>query len=174
MPKTKQQKTAIIKDLADKLSKSKSLVFTKYHGLKVSEVRELRGQMRAQGADYGVVKNSLLKIALDKSAFKDAKLDKQAGPVAVAFGYEDEVAPAKLCWQFSKKHKALEITGGLLGQELLTKEAVLGLAKLPSKQELIAKVVGSIGAPLSGLVNVLAGNLRGLLNVLKAVKEQKE
>ena len=174
MPKSKQQKTAIVKDLSDRLSKSKSLVFTKYHGLKVSEIRELRGKMQEQGADYSVVKNSLLKVAWDKSELKDAKLEKQAGPLAVAFGYEDEVAPAKLCWQFARKHKALEITGGILDKDLLTKEAVVNLAKLPSKNELIAKVVGSIGAPLSGLVNVLVGNLRGLVNVLSAIKEQKE
>lgn len=115
-----------------------------------------------------------MKIALDKSDFKDVKLEKQSGPLAVAFGYEDEVAPAKLCWQFAKKNKALEITGGILEKDILTKEEIENLAKLPGKDELIAKVVGSIGAPISGFVNVLAGNLRGLVGVLGAIKDQKE
>lgn len=174
MPKSKKQKEEIVKDLTDRLNKSKSLVFTKYHGLTVSDIRELRGQMKEQGADYGVVKNTLMKVALDKSDLKEVKLEKQSGPLAVAFGYEDEVAPARLCWQFAKSHKTLELTGGVLESDLLSKEEVENLAKLPSKDELIAKAVGSIGAPLSGFVNVLAGNLRGLVGTLNAIKDQKE
>lgn len=173
MAKSKQQKKEIIAELTEKLDRAKSVVLTKYHGLSVKDVHELRGQMRPQAVDYQIVKNSLLKVAWDGSALKDVKLDKPAGPVAVALGYDDEVAPAKLVYEFAKKHKLPEITGGVLENKMLSKEEVESLAKLPSKIELIAKTVGTIKAPLTGFVNVLAGNLRGLVYVLNAIGKVK-
>ncbi|MBU1177778.1 50S ribosomal protein L10 [Patescibacteria group bacterium] len=174
MAKTKQQKKEIIAGLTDKLNKAKSVVLTNYQGLTVSEVQELRQQMKEQAVDYHIVKNTLLKVSWDQSELKDVELAKQAGPVAVAIGYEDEVAPAKLCWAYAKGHKNLEVGSGVLENKLLTKEEIEALAKLPSKDELIAKTIGTIKAPLTGFVNVLAGNLRGLVGVLNAIKEDKE
>ena len=173
MAKSKQQKEEIVAELTDKLNQAKSVVLTNYQGLTVGEVQELRQQMKEQAVDYHVVKNTLFNVSWEKSDLKDVKLKKQDGPVAVALGYEDEVAPAKLCWEYAKEHKSLELSSGVLENKLLTKEEVESLAKLPSKDELIAKTVGTIKAPLSGFVNVLAGNLRGLVGVLNAIKEEK-
>ncbi|MFH2105460.1 MAG: 50S ribosomal protein L10 [Parcubacteria group bacterium] len=174
MAKTKQQKKEIIAGLTDKLNKAKSVVLTNYQGLSVGEVTELRQQMHEQAVDYSIVKNTLLKVSWDQSDFKGVELVKPSGPVAVAFGYEDEVAPARLVYEYAKKHKELEITSGVLEDKLLSKEEVESLALLPSKDELIAKTIGTIKAPLTGFVNVLAGNLRGLVGVLNAIKEDKE
>ncbi|NQV13415.1 MAG: 50S ribosomal protein L10 [Parcubacteria group bacterium] len=174
MAKSKQQKEEIVAQLTDKLNKAKSVVLTNYQGLTVSEVQELRQQMKEQAVDYHIVKNTLLKVSWDQSALKGVELAKQDGPVAVAIGYEDEVAPAKLCWEYAKSHKSLEVGSGVLENKLLTKEEIEALAKLPSRDELIAKTVGTIKAPLTGFVNVLAGNLRGLVGVLNAIKEDKE
>lgn len=173
MPKTRKQKEEIVKKLADKINKSKSLVFSNYQGLTVNEIQELKSQGREQDVEFNVVKNSLFKIAQKNSDLKDVEVEDWTGPKAVAFGYEDEVAPAKLLHTFAKEHKALELLSGILDNKLLSGEEVTALAKLPSKDELIAKTVGTIKAPITGFVNVLVGNMRGLINVLNAVKDTK-
>ncbi len=156
MAKTRKQKEEIVKNLTDKLNKSKSLVFSNYHGLAVSEVQELKSQAKEEDVDYNVVKNSLFKLALKDSNFKDIKIKDFAGPRAIAFGYQDEVAPARILYNFAKKHKAMELLGGILDNKLLDINEIKSLAKLPSKDELIAKTVGTIKAPITGFVNVLA------------------
>ena len=173
MSKTRKQKENSVKDLTDKLNKSKSMVFVDYHGLTVNEVQELKSQGKEQDVDYSVVKNSLFKIALKNSDLKGIKLEDFSGPRAVAFGYEDEVAPAKVLHSFAKKHKAMELIGGVLGDKLLDIKEITSLAKLPSRDELLAKTVGTIKAPITSFVNVLSGNLRNLINVLNAVKDNK-
>ena len=96
-----------------------------------------------------------------------------AGNFGTAIAFDDEVAPARVMMTFAKQHEALRMIAGVLEGKLLDREAVLALAKLPSKQELIGKAVGSIAAPLTGFVNVLAGNLRGLVYTLNAIRESK-
>jgi large subunit ribosomal protein L10 len=112
-------------------------------------------------------------------AFQDVKIEGLnvkdfEGRVAAIFAYEDEIAPAKIVDEFKKTHDDnIDFVGGILENKFLSKEEITVLAKLPSRQELYAKIVGSLNAPVSGFVNVLAGNLRGLVNVLKAIEEKK-
>jgi large subunit ribosomal protein L10 len=143
-----------------------------YKGLKVNEISDLRSKLREKSVDFNVTKNTLFKIALTKKgiAFDEKMFDQ---PMAVAFAFSDEVVSAKEITLFAKEHEALEIIGGLLNKQVIDKDMVMTLSKLPSKEELIAKAVGSIAAPLSGFVNVLAGNIRGLVNVLNGIKEAK-
>ena len=174
MAKTKQQKEQIIKDLTDKLKKAKSLVFVNFDGLKVKEVEKLRKIFRSENIDYLVAKKTLM-----KKAFKDAGLtgvDPQSfeKEAAIAFGYDDEVAPARIIQNFAKDHEALKTFGGVLEGQLVSRDKIIELSKLPSRIELLAKVVGSIKAPVSGLVNVLAGNLRSLVYVLNSIKDSKQ
>lgn len=175
MAKTKEQKKEIIKNLKDKISQSKSIVFTSFKGLGVKENQDLRQKLKAENSEYFVAKKTLMDLA-----FKDSKIDglsprELEGQVAVVFGYEDEVAPAKIVHEFQKSNEdKIEFLGGILEGKFLGAEEVGELAKLPSKQELYAKVVGSINAPVSGFVNALAGNLRNLVYVLKAVEENKK
>lgn len=171
MAKTREQKEKIVADLSEKLSKTKMAVLSDFRGLKMDEMEELRNLFYNEGMDFKVVKTILLGLAvknaqvdLDISLFKDK-------PLAIGFGYKDEIMPTKVIYQFSRSHKNLEILGGILDGKLINTEEVKKFALLPSQEELYAKLVGGISAPISRMINVLAGNLRGLVNVLRAYKE---
>lgn len=174
MPKTKEQKKTIISSYDEKLDKAKSIVLVEYAGLKVKDNEELRNQCKKENSEYVTLKKSLAKIAFDKKEIKDFDLNNLDGSVAMVLGYEDEVTPAKLVDTFVKKHNVMKILAGIIDSKVLQAAQVKELAKLPSKQELLGKVVATINAPISGFVNVLAGNLRGLVQVLNAVKEKKQ
>lgn len=175
MAKTREQKKEIIKNLLDKINQAKTIIFTDYQGLKVAEMTDLRKKLKKEKADFQAVKNSLVKLAFLKSKNKEikSKIFDLKGGKAVVFGYEDEVAPAKIIYLFSRKYKALKILGGILDGKELAKTEIVSLALLPSRQEILAKAVGSIGAPISGFVNVLAGNLRSLIYVLQAITKKR-
>lgn len=173
MAKTKEQKKKELEDLEDKFSKMKVAVFVNFTGLNVKDANALRNILRKDKIDYGVAKKTLLKLALEKTSYKDIEPKEFLGNIAVAFGYEDEIMPAKLLNQFKAQHEALKIIGGILEKKYIDAAKVLELANIPGKPELLAKLVGSINSPLSGFVNVLAGNLRGLVQVLKAMSEKK-
>jgi len=173
MPKTKDQKKQIVDDLADKLSKQKSLVFADYKGLTVFEAQEIRKLAKEQNAEYIVAKKTLIQLALDKAGIKDVDVKAMEGNVALVIGFEDEVAPAKITAEYAKDHESLKLIGGVMENQYIDLAKVEALSKIPSKPELFAKLVGSINSPVSGFVNVLAGNLRGLVGVLNAIKDTK-
>ena len=173
MPKTRKQKELTIQTLDEKLGKAKSLVFANFSGLKVKDATKLRRLCKAEGVLYEVDKKTLLKIAFAKAGISGVDMKALPGAVAVAFGVSDEVAPAKVLDVFSKTNEAIKIIGGVLEKKFVSAAVILTLAKLPGKQELLAKLVGTINAPVSGFVNVLAGNLRGLVQILSAIKDQK-
>ena len=173
MPINKEQKRTILHDLTEKISKSKSIVFTKFDKLTVKENEELRNQLKAENSEYCVAKKTLINLALKNSGF-DVDAKHFEGKIAAIFGYQDEVAPAKIVNLFKKTcGDKIEFVGGILENKFITPTQVTFLAKLPSKQELYAQIVGSINAPISGFVNVLAGNLRNFVGVLNAIKESK-
>ena len=168
---TKQQKETIVKELTDKLSKIKSVVFADYTGLTVTKLTKLRRDLRKQGVDIQVAKKTLIDLSLKKAGITDTDAKKMPGQLAVVMSYEDEVAPAKIVYGFSRKEERLKILGGILNNIFIDKDGVVGLAKLPSRAELLAKAVGSIAAPLRGMVTVLQGNLSGLVRVLSQIKK---
>ena len=175
MPKNKIQKDIILRDLQEKIKKSKSIVFAGFNALGVKDNEALRAKLDQEKGEYYVAKKTLLNMALEKNGleFNARELE---GKVAAVFAYEDEVAPAKIIGDFRKdkeKEGKIFFLGGFLDGRLLSKEEAEALSKLPSKTELYAKMVGSMNAPISGLVNVLAGNLRNLVYVLKAIEEKK-
>ena len=171
MPQTKQQKEELIKELVEKLKASKAVVFSDYKGLEVKDMTVLRKELRVAGVELQVLKKTLINIALKDAGIEmDAK--KLEGQIAIAVSSKDEVAAAKIIAKMAKVNENLKIVGGILGVKELSSDEVNALAKLPSKEELLAKLVGTLNAPVSGFVNVLAGNLRGLVNVLKAVAER--
>ena len=165
---TKEKKKEIVKDLIDKLSRQKSVVFFDYTGLKVNQFQELREKLREENIDCVVVKKSLIDLALEKAAFKNLKIRDLPGQIALVFGYEDEVLPAKILYDFSKKNEDLKIVTGLIQSEYLENEAIISLAKLPTKKELLGKLINSVSAPINGLNNALQGNLRKLVYILKS------
>lgn len=169
---TKQQKKELVKELAEKIKASKAVVFSDFRGLTVKNMTALRSELREKGVEMQVLKKTLISIAL-KDAGVDLDVRKMEGQIAIAVSKEDEVEAAKIIAKAAKANENLKIVGGLLGSTILSEEEVMNLSKLPTKEELLAKLVGTLNAPVSGLVNVLAGNLRGLVQVLKAVSEQK-
>lgn len=173
MPKTKQQKQETVKILTDHLKKAKGAVFADYTGLKVNEMQELRSKLKETDSNYAAARKTLLKLALKDSGLEDVDVDAMSGAVSVATSPEDEVTPAKVIADFAKEHEALKIHGGLLENKFINIDKVQDLAKLPTKPELLGKVVATINAPVSGFVNVLAGNLRGLVQALNAIRESK-
>ena len=172
MAQTKVQKEVIVKDLVEKLKSSKAVVFSDYKGLNVKDMTTLRRDLRAEGVDLQVLKKTLMQIAL-KDAGIEMDVKKLEGQIAIAVSSRDEVAAAKIIAKLAKVNENLKIAGGILGTKELSAEEVNALAKLPSKEELLAKLVGTLNAPVSGFVNVLAGNMRGLVTVLKAVADKK-
>jgi len=169
---TKDQKKEIIEKLAKDIKNSKSVIFVDFKGLKVNDTRALKKELRNSGASLKVSKKTLINLALEKAGVKiDARL--MEGQIALAVSETDEIAPAKIIEGFSKKNENIKILAGLLGSKIMTLEEVKALAKILSKEELLAKLVRTLNAPVSGFVNVLAGNIRGLITVLKAVSEKK-
>lgn len=170
MAKTREQKEVQLAEL-QKLVAQPAIVFTQYGGLSVKDLDELRSQLRAAGCQYMVPKISLLNKAL-----KDQGIDIPEGSLKVQLGIatsvSDEVEPNRVTVAFAKTHEKLGILGAVINGQYFDAAYVRTLAALPGKQELYAKVVGSIGAPLSGLVNVLGGNLRGLVSVLHQYEEK--
>ncbi|MFA5023861.1 MAG: 50S ribosomal protein L10 [Patescibacteria group bacterium] len=175
MPKNKIQKGEILRNLSEKIKKSKSVVFAGFNALTVKDNENLRAQLRKENSEYYVAKKTLMNLAF-KDQIKDLNVRNFDGKLAAIFSYEDEVAPAKILGKFRKdkdKTEKVFFLGGILENKLLTKTEVEALSNLPSKLELYAKMVGSLNAPISGFVNVLAGNFRNLVYVLKAIEEKK-
>ena len=157
-----EKNVATVNLLKTKLQQAKSIVFADASGLSVNLQRELRQKIKLAGGELIVAKNTLLKIALGVK-------DQLAGPTITLLAYDDEIAPIKALAEFAKAHELPKIKAGFLAKEPLTKDQVETLANLPTKIELLAKTVGTLQAPITGFVNVLQGNLRKLVYVLKAV-----
>lgn len=172
MAKSRQQKEASLKQFQDRLGSMKVAVFTATDGLTVKDVTQLRKQLRAAEITFVGVKKTLLKKALESAGLDAAPLAAFRGNAAVAFGTADEVQPASVLHGFAKTNKNLKFLGGILNGTWMTAAQVTNLAKLPSKQELIAKLVWTIKSPLTGFANVLAGPMRGFVQVLKAKAEK--
>ena len=161
--------------LSKELGRIKLAVMTDYRGLTVREVEELRSVLRDEGISYRVTKNTLLRLASKNTpALADIDPSTFIGPTALAMGFDDEVAPARVIFQFAKTHQALEIVGGITGDgQVLTAAQVKALATLPTREQLLGQVVGTIAAPLTGFVGVMSGNVRSIINVLNALSEAK-
>ncbi len=172
MPKTRAQKEEIVNELAQKLSHIKSAVFTTISGYTMEDANALRAKGVTQGVGVVVAKKTLLLRALEKNEFTVDK-DNLEGSILTTLGYNDEVSAAKLIADFSKGREGIKMVGGILEGRVVSGAAVTQLASLPSRTELYGKLVGTLNAPISGFVNVLAGNLRNLVYVLNAIKESK-
>ena len=180
MPNLKNQTQ--IADINEKLAKAKNVVFTSYAGLSVADQVTLRAKIKLAGGELNVVKNTLVRRALaDRLETQEqATLEKALqGPTAVVYGYEDVVTPTKALVEFAKEHEVMAMKLGVMFNEsgkadsVLTADQVVALSKLPGKQELLAQLVGQLNAPITGFVNVLQGNIRKLVYVLKAIEDKK-
>jgi len=170
---TREKKETLVAALVSKLQTSKSVVFTDYRGLTVEEIDEVRNQLREQGIEFKVIKNTLFKLAAKEAGVELSDDVTHGHPVAVAFAGNDEVAPARVVYAYTKKNDKFGIIGGILDGKQISDIMVKSLASLPSREQLYSSLVGSIASPLTGMLNVLTGNIRGLVNVLTAIKDSK-
>lgn len=167
---SKDKKKTLVADLTDLLSSSKMTVFAKYQGLTVAELQELRKAARESGVKIKVVKNRLVRVAMGEIAvYKDTDTSNLTGQLLYAISDSDEVMPAKVLANFAKDHEALEISGAFndAGNNLEASE-VKALAKLPSKNELIAQVVAQLLSPVTDTVSGLSGGISGIISGLEA------
>ena len=160
--KTIAKKQAQVEELAKELKEAKLVLLTDYRGITVTDVTKLRSELRNANAEYRVIKNNIVKRALDANGEKelDSVLE---GPVALITSKEDYLAPAKVIYNFTKGHDFYKIKGGVVEGKVMTAEEIITLAKLPSRQELLAKLAGA-----------LLGNITKLAVALDQVKSQKE
>jgi len=170
---SREKKEKIIADLVEKFSRTQSLIMTDYRGLKVEEMRTLRNRLREESCDYHVVKNNLVKLAMERVGLPFEKT-LFAGPTAIGFCYKEVVAPAKALVDYAKETKTLSIRGGLMGTRIVSEGEMISLSQLPSRDELLAQMIAQLQAPLVGLVNILSDSLRALIYLLQVRAEQME
>ena len=169
---TKAFKSEKIDAIKANIEKAQVAIITEYSGLSVEEITKLRREVQKGGGDYMVTKNTLAKIAIKGTSY-EAMAEKLTGPIALAFGFEDPVSPAKAVSKFIKDTKKGEIVGAVLDGKLLSAEETKALANLPSKSELYAKMLGSINSPASGIVGSINAVMSQLTRAMAAVRDQK-
>ncbi|MEA3295676.1 MAG: 50S ribosomal protein L10 [Patescibacteria group bacterium] len=171
MPKTKEQKQNTLKELKQNIEKQKSIIFADFTGLKVNDLTDLRKQMREKDCELKVAKKTLIRMAFENFNLEVGKKIKDfKGEIILGFGYKDEVSAFKVLGDFSGDNKNLKILGGVMENEFLDANNAIAMSKLPSKQELLARLVGSVKAPVSNFVGVLEGNIKSLVYILSKVK----
>jgi large subunit ribosomal protein L10 len=172
MPKTKAQKAVIVAGIADKFRAMKSVAFSSVAGYTMAQADALRAKAAAENVDVFISKKTLLELAA-KEANLPVDRDALQGSILTAVSYGDEVAAAKLLKDLTKANDQVKLVSGVLEGKVISASEVLALAALPSKQQLLGQLVGTLQAPISGFVRVMAGNLQGLVGVLGAIKEKK-
>lgn len=173
MTDPRPDKVAEVEALEQRLKASSIVILTDYRGLTVGEIGALRGRLRGASLEYRVAKNTLLSRAAERAGV--AGLDPYlTGPTAVVFGNDDVGGPARLLQDFIRQFRKLEIKGGVVEGQTLDAAGVQALATLPTRPELLARVVGAVQGPLAALVSVLNAAPRGLVTALEALRKQRE
>ncbi len=167
-----KNKEQLVAELSEKLKNSKAAFLANYRGITVEQTNELRGKLRAAGVEYRVVKNTLLSLACKGTDFECLQ-EHLTGPTALALALEDPVQPAKVLFEFAKDSKVFELKSGALDGNILSVGDIEALSKLPSREVLLGKMLGSMSAPTTNFVGVLAAVPRSLVQVLGAIQQQK-
>lgn len=170
MDRTKKEQ--VVQDLTQRLEDTQATFLADYRGINVEQATQLRRELTQAGVEYRVVKNNLLKLAAQGTPAEDLK-SYCVGPTAIALSGNDPVAPAKILSKFAKEIDAFELKAGVLSGKLLSVEEISALAELPSHEELLAKALSSMNAPLTNFVGTMAAMPRSLVQVLNAIGESK-
>jgi len=171
---SRKRKEELVESYAERLGRCQMAIWADYRGLNMGRFEDLRRRLRQVGAETMVVKNTLLRIALDQSSLPTAG-QLMEGPNAIVFVYDDLASAARVVTAFARENEqAFKIKGGVLGGQVVDAGQVADLENLPTREVLLAQVVGGMSAPISGLVGTLSAVMRGLLNVLNAHREQLE
>lgn len=174
MAKTKSQKAKLLEELKEKIKKQKIMILVDYTGLKVKDLFGLRKKLKSVNAQLKIEKKTLLNLVLKDYDIDFSKnIEQFKTQIAVIFGFEDPLLPAKTLYQFSLGNPNLKILTGYFEKEVREKEEIITLAQLPTKEELLAKLVGSVSSPISNFINVLEANIKGLIFVLSKLKSNQ-
>ena len=166
-------KVAEVETIAQHLGEAQSIILADYQGMTVEQMTDFRTKCRENNVVCRVVKNRLAKIAADQADVSGLK-EHLTGPMALILGPESQVDPAKLVVDFAKDVEALGVVGGFMDGAFLTSDEVVALSKIPSREELYAKMMGSINSPLTGIVGATSGVLSALTRAIDAVAKQKD
>ncbi|MDO8560825.1 MAG: 50S ribosomal protein L10 [bacterium] len=170
---TKKQKEEIVSELSKKFAEEKIAIFSKIHGVSVAKISAFRRELKKIGAELKIAKKTLTQRAMD-AANITAKVRELEGEVGVIFGYqENQAETAKLTQKFQKENETFKILLGLFGKQILSREQVLMLAKLPPREQLLAQLARILISPIRNLMNVLTGNQRNLVVLLNKIKDSK-
>jgi len=167
------EKVAVVDEIAEKMERTQSLFLTDFTGLDVEAINELRRLLRENDVEYRVVKNTLARLAADKAGREDLK-PYLIGPTAMAFGYQDPLLPARLIGQFAQKTGKPAVKVILFEGQILEKDALDRLKNLPSRDQLLAQLLGGLNSPVTGLVMVLKGLLREVVGLVDAIAKDRE
>jgi large subunit ribosomal protein L10 len=169
----RSEKEQIIAEVKEKIERAKGMYFADFTGITVEQVTDLRREFRKVNVDYRVVKNTLVRKALESVTGYDKVIEKLVGHTAIAFSYDDPVAPAKIMKKFRDKHEKLKVKVCVLENQVFDGTHLNDIAKLPSRSELIAGIIGSIQAPISGVVGAINAVARDLVSVIDAIEKKK-
>lgn len=168
-----ESKKQFVEGLKERLERSTVVILTDYKGLDVEAMTELRAKLREAQVEYQVIKNTMLRLASEGTGVEAIK-DSFIGPSAIALSYDDPVAPAKVLTEFAKDNDKLEIKIGVMDGRVLDLSAIKALSDLPSREQLLATVLSAMNAVPTSLVTALSDVPRRMVNVLQAIKDQKE
>jgi large subunit ribosomal protein L10 len=169
----RSEKEQILAEVAERVARARSMFFADFTGITVEQINELRREFRKSNVDYRVVKNTLARKALEQVTGYDKVLDKLVGPTAIAFGYDDPIAPARIIKKFREKNEKLKVKACVLEKQVFDGRQLDELAKLPSRNEMIASIIGCVQAPASGIVGAIGAVMRDLVNVVDAIEKKK-
>lgn len=172
MALTKEKKQKSLKDLKENIAKQKSVIFADFSKVNSKDLFDLRKKLKEAGCALKIGKKTLIRIAFGQLniSFWNKIKKNVPGQLALVFGIEDEIAPARISNQFSKVNENFKILGGIFEKRFIEREKVLELANLPSRDELLAKILVSLSSPISGFQNALIGNTRSLVSILSQIK----
>ena len=172
MPLTRSQKETIVKDLTDKFKRQKAAVFVDFAGVNNKSIVEVRKNVRNEALEYRVAKKTLLRRAVKEAGL--GEFPSLEGEIGVMFGFTDVVAPSRVAYQAQKKYEHFTILGGILEGKFIGREEILALAQIPSREQLLGRIVGAINAPVQNFVYVLNGNIQGLVRIIRALSERSQ
>jgi large subunit ribosomal protein L10 len=168
-----EKKAKLVEELQQTMARSTVIVLADYRGVKAPQLTTLRRKLRATNSEIRVVKNTLARLAARKAG-KAGLVESLSGTTAITFGYGDVSAPVKVLAAAQTEAEGFTVRGGMLGDSIYPKEQILSLATLPSRDILLARVLGQMNAPITRLVSVLASPMRGVMGVLQARIKQME
>ena len=169
---SRSQKESLLAELIQKFKEAQSVVFAEYRGLSVKDVAKVRSELRAQGVEYKVAKKTLLRLAAKEAGLGDIPTEYMEGPVSAVFSFSDVVTGPKVIHTLGKEMEGLKLLGGVMGTQILSPKETAQLAQLPSRTELLAQLVGSMKAPISGFHGVLHGTMRQFVGTLQAIADK--